>query len=146
MDIIDNYILALLKVAKEVNAEITATKLQKIFFLLEKEGGVDLGLGFQPYLFGPFSLKLSEALDRLIWEGKVKVNREVVKDPFFNFVVGHKESYELNCEVEVPKDVEDFFRKWVGKTRQEILSYVYRKYPEYAEYSIIRDKVIKYGV
>ena len=45
-DRIYRLIKLLLHVAKEENTEVTATKLQKIFFLLEKEVGIQLGLDF----------------------------------------------------------------------------------------------------
>lgn len=37
-----DYILALLHVAREEKAQVTATKLQKIFFILEKEKNINL--------------------------------------------------------------------------------------------------------
>ena len=57
-DRVYHLIKLLLYVAKDEGAEVTATKLQKIFFLLEKEKGVDLGLEFTPWFFGPYSEKL----------------------------------------------------------------------------------------
>jgi len=33
-------------------------------------------------------------------------------------------------------------REWVRKSRSEILNYVYKKYPEYGKYTMIRDKVL----
>ncbi len=38
----------LLYTAKEENAKVCATRLQKVFFLLEKETGKDLGLELKP--------------------------------------------------------------------------------------------------
>ncbi len=52
----------LLYTAKEENVEVTPTKIQKIFFLLEKEKGVQLGLDFEPFIFGPYSEKLKDYL------------------------------------------------------------------------------------
>ena len=137
-----NYILALLKVAKEEKAEVTATKLQKIFFLLEKEKNINLQLEFKPYLFGPYSEKLQSTLYELADKGFVKINYEDVKN-LAGVVIGQKESYELAKEIkiDIDSDVLAFFRQWVKKSRNEILKYVYGKYPEYSEYSIIKDKI-----
>ena len=137
-----DYILGLLYVAKEEKAEVTATKLQKIFFLLEKEKDVKLDLDFKPYLFGPYSEKLQSALYDLVDKGLVKINYEGVKN-LAGVVIGQKESYELAKEIkiDVDSDILAFFRQWVKKSRNEILKYVYEKYPEYSEYSIIKDKI-----
>ncbi|WP_062094603.1 hypothetical protein [Sulfolobus acidocaldarius] len=138
--------LALLKVAKEENAEVTATKLQKIFFLLEKEGGVDLGLGFEPFYFGPYSEYLQNKINKLIDAGIVSVEEDPVEDMITGFVVGVRRKYVLAKDMEikgVDKKVLDFFREWVRKSRSEILKYVYYRYPEYTSYSIIRDKILR---
>jgi len=137
-----DYILTLLYVAKEEKAEVTATKFQKIFFLLEKEKNVNLELDFKPYLFGPYSEKLQAALYELAHKGFVKINYGDVKN-LAGVVIGQKESYELAKEmkINVDSDVLAFFRQWVKKSRNNILKYVYEKYPEYSKYSIIKDKI-----
>ncbi|BCU68588.1 hypothetical protein HS7_20250 [Sulfolobales archaeon HS-7] len=132
----------LLYVAKEEGVEVTATKLQKIFFLLEKEGGVDLGLEFTPWFFGPYSSLLQDYIDKLIEKGDVSVEEEEVIDVLSGQVVGYKRVYVLSSDAsQDDKSIEKFFRKWVKMSRSEILNYVYRKYPEYAKYSLIRDKI-----
>ena len=131
---LSDYILALLKVAKEENAEVTAIKFQKIFFLLEKEKGVNLGIEFEPYLFGPYSEKLQNILYELAKQGFVKINYEPVNN-LAGVTVGYKESYEIAKEVEVSvsDDVLEFFREWAKKSRNKIQEYVYKKYPEYSD-------------
>ncbi|BDC18264.1 conjugal transfer protein [Acidianus sp. HS-5] len=135
----------LLYVAKEEGVEVTATKLQKIFFLLEKEEGVDLGLEFTPWFFGPYSSLLQDYIDKLIEKGDVSVEEQEVKDVLSGQVVGYKRVYVLSSDFNTSQDdksIEEFFRKWVRMSRSEILNYVYRKYPEYAKYSLIRDKIL----
>ena len=128
-----DYILALLKVAKEEKAEVTAIKLQKIFFILEKEKNINLGLNFKPYLFGPYSEKLQNALYELTNKGLVKINYEDVKN-LARVTIGYKESYELakDIKIDVSEDILTFFKQCVKKSRNEILRYVYEKYPEYS--------------
>jgi len=128
-----DYILALLYVAKEEKAEVTAIKLQKIFFLLEKEKNINLGLDFKPYLFGPYSEKLQDALYELANKGLVKINYEDVKN-LAGVTIGYKESYELakDIKIDVSEDILAFFKQWVKKSKNEILKYVYEKYPEYS--------------
>lgn len=135
----------LLYVAKRENADVDATKLQKIFFLLEKEKGVELGLNFEPWFFGPYSELLQDYIDKLIELGEVDVIEHEVKDPFTELVITYNSTYVLKGEFKPEeKDVGimEFFKEWVRKSRSEILKYVYEKYPEYGKYSLIRDKIL----
>jgi uncharacterized protein YwgA len=144
-DRIYRLIRLLLYTAKEENTTVTATKLQKIFFLLEKEKGVDLGLEFKPWFFGPYSSKLQDFIDKLIEIGEVDVEEEEVRDPLSGEVIAYKRRYVLKSEFtpeEEEEEIEAFFREWVRKDRSEILKYVYEKYPEYGKYTMIRDKVL----
>jgi uncharacterized protein YwgA len=144
-DKIYRLIKLLLYTAKEENADVTATKLQKIFFLLEKEKGVQLGLDFEPWFFGPYSSKLQDFIDKLIEIGEVGVEEEEVKDPISGEVIAYKKRYVLNTDFEPEEDekeIEEFFREWVKKDRSEILNYVYKNYPEYSRYQYIREKVM----
>ena len=145
-DRIYRLIKLLLYTAKEENMHITPTKLQKIFFLLEKEKGIQLGLDFKPWFFGPYSSKLQNYIDKLIELGEVDVEeKEEVRDPLSGAIIGYIRNYVLKSELkpeEEEKEIEMFFREWVRKSRSEILNYVYKKYPEYFEYSMIRDKVL----
>jgi hypothetical protein len=137
----------LLYIAEKENAEVTPTKLQKIFFLLRMEVGVDLGLDFEPGALGVFSEGLSEIRDELIEKGEIKeVVKRAVRDPVSGLVVGYEKYYVLNSEFEPgddDKEITEFFRKWVKKSRSEILNYVYKKYPEYNSYSAYKERVGK---
>ena len=147
-DRIYHLIKLLLYTAKEENTTVTATKLQKIFFLLEKEKGVELGLEFKPWFFGPYSSKLQEFIDKLIEIGEVDIEEEEeVRDPLSGEVIAYKRHYVLKSEFtpsEEDEEIEAFFREWVRKSRSEILNYVYKRYPEYGKYSMIRDKVLSW--
>ncbi len=89
-DRIYRLIKLLLYVAEEEKVEVTATKLQKIFFLLEKEKGINLGLNFKPWFFGPYSSKLQDYIDKLIELGEVDVEEEEeVRDPLSGAVIGY---------------------------------------------------------
>ena len=145
-DKIYRLIKLLLYAAKEENTKVTPTKLQKIFFLLEKEKGVQLGLDFKPWLFGPYSEKLQEYINRLITSGEVDIEEEEeVIDPLSGAIIGYKKNYVLNSDFkpeEEEKEIEAFFREWVRKSKDEIMNYVYKKYYEYFDYSKIRDNVL----
>jgi uncharacterized protein YwgA len=145
-DRIYRLIKLLLYIAKQENAKVTPTKLQKIFFLLEKEKGVQLGLDFKPWFFGAYSSKLQDYVHRLVELGEVDVEEEEeVRDPLSGAIIGYKKNYVLSSDFkpeEEEKEIEAFFREWVKKSKDEILNYVYRKYPEYFEYSRIRDSIL----
>jgi len=143
-DKIYHLIKLLLYTAKEENTEVTATKLQKIFFLLEKEKGVNLALEFKPWFFGAYSSKLQEYINRLIYLGDIDWEGDEIKDPISDAVIGYKKHYLLTSDFKPEKedkDVQEFFREWVRKSRDEIMNYVYKKYPEYFKYSILEDKL-----
>ncbi|ALG97135.1 Conserved conjugative plasmid protein [Sulfolobales virus YNP1] len=118
-DKIYRLIKLLLYTAKEENAEVTPTKFQKIFFLLEKEKGVQLDLDFEPWLFGAYSSKLQDYLYRLIEIGEVDiVEKKEIKDPISDAVIGYVKNYVLVCDFkpeEDEKEIEEFFREWVQK-------------------------------
>jgi hypothetical protein len=140
------YFKLLLYIAKEINAKVTPMKYQKIFYLLLKKKGIDLGLDYEPFFFGVHSWKLQSCVEKLVKLGEVReVVDEVVRDPISGLVVGIVRRYELNTDfkpLEKDKEVIEFFKEWVVKSRSEILKYVYEKYPEDNRYVYIRDKVL----
>jgi len=144
-DRVYHLIKLLLYTAKEENTQVTPSMLQKSFFLLEKEKGVQLGLEFKPWFFGAYSSKLQDYINRLIDLGDIDWEGDEVRDPISDVVIGYKKHYILTSEFKPEKEdkeVQEFFREWVRKGRDEILNYVYKKYPEYFKYSIIEDKVL----
>jgi len=145
-DKVYHFIKLLLYTARKENAEVTPTKFQKIFFLLEKEKGIDLGLDYEPWLFGAYSSKLQDYMNKLIELGEVEVQEEgEVRDPISGEVIAIKRNYVLNTEfepTEEDKEIKTFFTEWVKKSKNEIMNYAYRKYPEYFEYSRIRENVL----
>jgi hypothetical protein len=140
------YFKLLLYTAKEMNAKVTPMKYQKIFYLLLKKKGIDLGLDYEPFFFGVHSWKLQSCVEKLVELGEVReVVDEVVRDPISGLVIAVVRRYELNTDFEPSeedKEVIEFFREWVVKSRSEILKYVYKKYPEDNRYEYIRDKVL----
>jgi uncharacterized protein YwgA len=144
-DRIYRLIKLLLYTAREENAKVTPTKLQKIFFLLEKEKGINLGLDFKPWFFGAYSSKLQDYVHKLIAIGEVDVEEEKeVRDPLSGAIIGYVRNYVLKSDFkpeEQDREIEAFFKEWVRKGKDEIMNYVYKKYPEYFEYSKIRDSI-----
>ena len=70
---------------------------------------------------------------------EIDVEEEEVRDPLSEEVIAYKRYYILKSELkpeEEDRPIETFFREWVRKSRTDILNYVYKKYPEYAKYSM----------
>jgi hypothetical protein len=111
-----------------------------------KELGIDLGLDYEPSFFGVHSWKLQSCVEKLVEIGLVReVEDEVVRDPISGLVIAIVRRYELNADFEPSeedKEVIEFFKKWVVKSKSEILKYVYEKYPEDNRYEYIRDRVL----
>ena len=62
-------------------------------------------------------------------------------------IIAYRRNYVLKSELKPEEEeIETFFREWIRKSRTDILNYVYKKYPEYTKYSVIRDKVLTFSV
>lgn len=98
-----------------------------------------------PWFFGPYSSILLDCIEKLVDSGDVDVKEQEIKDMLSNEIIGYKRVYILNSDFSKSKNdkkIEEFFRKWVKMSRSEILNYVYKKYPEYGKYSLIKDKIL----
>jgi len=131
-----DYIISFLNIAKKEKRKVTPIKLQKTFFLLEKEKGINLGLDFTPYIFGPYSEKLQNILYDLAKNGVVTIKYHEVKNTRHQ-LVGYAENYKIakDIEINIDDDTIKFLRRWVRKNPNKILEYVERKYPEYFDRS-----------
>lgn len=127
-----------------------ATRLQKIAFLIVMETGVK-GIEFEPSEYGPYSRDIANAVKELEKRGLIVVRHEVVPESD----KGYREVYELASRDAAKHAKERLFgwhviRRgiardivWLWKDAPLIalIEYVYRKYPEYAAKSLIKDKV-----
>jgi len=117
MDKIYRLIKLLLYIAKEEGVEVTPAKLHKIFFLLQEEKGVNLGLNFIPFFFSVYSPELQNYVDKLVELGDVEDVVEEVRDPITDVIITYKRRYVLKCEFKPKKEekeVAEFFRKWIS--------------------------------
>lgn len=129
-----------------------ATRLQKIAFLIVMEaGGVRGGIGFEPSEYGPYSRDIADAVKELEEEGLIVVRREAVPESD----KGYREVYELVSKDAAKRAEESLFgwhvlRRgvardvvwlWKDAPLVALIEYVYRRYPEYATKSLIKDKV-----
>lgn len=133
-DRVSYLIKLLLYVTRQEKARVTPTKLQAIFFLLEKEKGVNLGLNFKSCIFGPTSKLLEEHIEKLAKAGEIEEISKRKRDIFTGHIIKYKRRYVLKSEFtpdESDVEIQKFFKKWVRKSTEKILKYIYKKYPQY---------------
>ena len=148
------------------------TRLEKLIFLLEQESTVGELLTedpeFESHNFGPFSAKVYQAVDVLVaaallqdsaelspsteesWE-----NEEVVgtaqADPYAtrNFTLTERgRRYYAALIRDLPETTEstlaDFKTRFGVLPLRQLIRYVYKRYPNYTDKSLIRDENLKY--
>ena len=124
------------------NATFTPVQVQKLFFLIDREGPHLVNgphFAFRPYDYGPFDSDVYSTLDSLEREGLVAV------------VAGRYRLYMLTpsgfAEGQrilgaLPSETRDFIRKtvrWVcGLSFQQLVAAIYRRYPEMRANSIFQ--------
>ena len=144
------------------------TRLEKLLFLLEKESGLGRILTedpeFHAYNFGPFSSKIYQAVETLEAAGLIREKNKYTgssEDTWETVnIVGEDAPYssrefELTerggryfkaLEREIPKDVSEevsrFKDRYASIPLRQLVRYVYTKYPEYTEKSIIKEEIL----
>lgn len=145
------------------------TRLEKLVFLLQKESEIGSLLtedpAYRPDNFGPFSVKVYQAVETLAaadlitdsaeisestedtWESSQLLGTE--PDPYatrnFTLTTRGKKYYSVLID-ELPPDTERFLAQL--KTRfaplplRQLIRYVYTKYPEFTGNSLIKDDIL----
>jgi uncharacterized protein len=145
------------------------TRLEKLLFLADQEselpGKIDEALQFKAYNYGPYSKQVYEAVDLLeeanllseekAIEGKtldamegayVDVDDvEGVERRFFLTDEGRAVADLLASQhPEMSRLLANIKRKFGRLPLRQLIEYVYRRYPKYAEESLIRDQFIRW--
>lgn len=115
------------------------TRLQKLFFLLDKK--LNLDLKYEKSFYGPFSKRLSDLIELVVRDG-------VIKEDIGSSVYGKKYSYEITSkgkkfldeskstiskeEQEIKKEIEnlDSFSKL---NLDELIRYIYKSFPTFSK-------------
>ena len=131
---------------------ITATKLQKLLFLLKREDGIDANVAFVPHKFGPYSQMVTETTERLESEGLLSTDRKPnmsigETDSSFGRAICltsegiHRAEIAYSLMQDVDKRKLDYqIGRWSGKPLASLILYVYLTYPDMTEKSVIRNK------
>ena len=101
------------------------TELMKYLFLLQKEYNIDLAYNFEPYKYGPFTPQVYRDLDSL--KGKVKVKE--VTDNVDKSLITSDELPLVDQDIE--NGIKDLLNRFGSMSLRDLLSYVYKKYPQY---------------
>lgn len=146
------------------------TRLEKLLFLLEKESGVDEWLkedaAFSSNNFGPFSAKAYQEIETLTTAGLVEdsatlsdsaedtwetenIIGEVTPEPYAtrNLALTDKgRRYYQALLAELPPEAESVIselkRRFGSIPLRRLIRYVYERYPEYTDKSVIRDQIL----
>jgi hypothetical protein len=146
------------------------TRLEKLLFLLEQETDADQWLtedaAFSSNNFGPFSAKAYQEIETLTtadlvedsailsesaedtWETE-NIIGEVTPDPYatrnLTLTAKGKRYYEALLK-ELPPEAEEVIsqlkRRFGSMPLRRLIRYVYERYPEYTDKSIIRDQIL----
>ena len=113
------------------------TVAMKSAFLLQQEAGLNLGYDFIPYKYGPFSREVYEDIEEL--EKNLLVERVKSKKDIEMTEVRLIEEFKDWTEKiidSLPEDIKEIVKAYIEKYGKmelnELLDYVYAKYPEYA--------------
>ena len=113
------------------------TVAMKSAFLLQHEAGLNLGYDFRPYKYGPFSKEVYEDLEKL--EKNLLVERVKPKKDMEMIEIRLTEEFKDWIEKiinSLPENVKDTVKAYAEKYGKmdlnELLDYVYAKYPGYA--------------
>jgi hypothetical protein len=156
---------------QELNGQINGiTRLEKLIFLLEKEGDVGEWLQespeFESHNFGPFSSKVYQAVEALVgyglledskvattttedtWESENVLGSDAV-DQFaerrFRLTDKGRRYYE-SLRSELPPDAVQSLSKFKGRFGSiplaKLVRYVYQNYEQFTDKSLIRKRIL----
>jgi len=121
------------------------TVAMKSAFLLQQEAGLNLGYEFIPYKYGPFSREVYEDIEELeknLLVERVKPKKDIEMTEI-RLIEEFKDWTEKIID-SLPKDIKEIVKEYIEKYGKmelnELLDYVYAKYPEYAAKSKRRRK------
>lgn len=154
--------------AQAVNRINGITRLEKLLFLIEQEcdyeSYVDERFNFIAYNYGPYSKEVYEAVDILKQAGLVEEERKITDSVLDNaeellcsdttteisyerqFILTDNgeavAKYLANHHSKLQKKMSEIKNEYAGLTLQDLIFQVYTQYPDYAEKSHIREKIL----
>jgi hypothetical protein len=117
------------------DAAFTPVQVQKLFFLIDRELGPQIGgphFGFQPYDYGPFDGAVYRDLEMLSYQGFVHIERVGALKHYRLTAQGFAEA-KRRAPAADARALDYFFRaaQWVRSLGfADLVSAIYRKYPD----------------
>ncbi len=113
------------------------TMAMKSAFLLQQEAGLNLGYNFIPYKYGPFSKEVYEDLEELeknllVERVKPKKDLEMTEIKLLDEFKDWTERIINNLPQKIKYEIKTYTEKYGKMNLNELLDYVYAKYPKYA--------------
>ena len=130
-------LLALLR--ESPNSSASKIQFVKWLFLLREEENIDRYVNFYnffPYKYGPFSFLAYRDIAELERSGWVKSDSNS-----FRYTVPEKDVDKLTLPPDVTRSIEKILENYGRLSQQDLIEYVYRKYPWYASRSEIRQSI-----
>ncbi|BDC17359.1 hypothetical protein [Acidianus sp. HS-5] len=138
-----NWILFVLNRANELRKSINKVKLQKILFLIKNELGLDIPANFKPYKFGPYSVDIDKALNKLEKEKLVEIellpnsSKKDNIDSDYKYVIKPLKDSKITMK----GDDLNYIDRLIRMSTEDLLAYVYIKFPQYTRRYIYLKKI-----
>ncbi len=110
-----------------------SVRLQKLLFLLQKEGGVQIPYQYRPFLHGPYSPDVWGDIYDMESVGWLRTIREASPEPQLVYLTEEGKKVAKRVFESLPREIQRAVRglKPFGEVPlPKLLNYVYRKYPE----------------
>lgn len=112
------------------------TMVMKFAFLLQHEAGLNLGYGFIPYKYGPFSKEVYEDIEELeknllVERTKLKKDVEMTEIKLLEEFRDWTDRIINSLPEEIQRIIKEYAEKYGKMDLNKLLDYVYAKYPEY---------------
>lgn len=137
-------VLAALSPAK--GAGFTPVQVQKLLFLLDREAAQPLGgphFDFAPYHYGPFDHAVYQQLEELSVEGLVQVQDEGQRLRRYSLTEAGQAA-GADAASRLSPELRDYLDRLVtfvrGTNFAQLVSAIYRKYPEMKANSVFQDR------
>ena len=130
-------------------ARFDSVRIQKLLFLIDREAGACVGgphFDFRPYPYGPFDKAVFDELDALMQADEVALYGTGRYRAYILTESGHEHGMEALSELTKPvrQYVADVAQWVLSLSFGELLSAIYRRYPDMAVNSIVPDVMTRF--
>jgi len=144
----EHILLELIHTKVNDKEKMSPIQIMKAMFLLKKELSLsdEEFYKFEPYLYGPCSFEIYSSLEKLEKEGFIEVVPSSFRWRYYKISKKERKYIEEIIGIidkQILEKIKTVKQMVLSKSFIELLSYVYKKYPEYAKNSIINIEVLE---